>query len=1221
MGTVWRAFDRERGSGVAIKTLHRLGPEAVLSLKREFRIVRDLAHPNLVELHELLEKDGTWFFTMELIEGEDVIDWVRPGRTATAQVTESLVREVVPLPFAPTADAMADPPCSTGAPFDEARLRSAVRQLGRALMAIHRAGLVHRDVKPSNIRVTPEGRLVLLDFGLARPACDPADGRVAGTVDYMAPEQADGRHVGPPADWYAIGAMLFEALVGRPPFVGSPFEVLADKRKYAAPTPSSLVPGIPQDLDELCRSLLATDASARPGGEAVLECVTERKRARVVALPLRSRTALVGRFRETRALREALEDVRAGHPAAVLVHGEAGVGKSALVRHFLDEVAVPAGALVLESSCHDRENVPFRTVDGLVDALCTNLCRRPGAQVRSALPADAALVAEVFPPVRALLDHARARPPRIAREVTGSRLDPFERRRRLFEALRDWLRRLAETDTVVISIDDFHLADADGLTLLEEVLRPPTPPRVLLLATVRCAPDAELPGPCSSLPWTPRMVAVSRLSVEESERLAARVLGALPGARMISQIARSSAGHPLVLHEVARHAASAGGLVPARRAVAARVDSLDRGPRALLELCCLAKEPLSTTAAARTLAVDEDAIDAALAALRMAHLARPSRVRGQRSLEPEHYLVREVVVEALTRDEQRALHSGLARALEEGSTVDPATVAQHWLAAGEATVARQWALLAAELADRSLAFDRAARMYRLAADAAPARDEEERRAIAARLGIVLENAGRGREAAEAFLDAARGAPPSEALHHRRRAAERLLCSGEVDLGVQHLQAVLRTAGIRVPRTTKGALLAFGVRQAARALRGHRWTERKVAEIPPAELGAIDACWTAAVGLSMVDIARGIHFQAQHLSRALAAGEPTRVARALALEAPVQAARGPSGEVRSARLCGLAEAAARRSGDPQARGLAATAVAFSSLQLGKWRLAASFAESAEKTLRDECTGATWALTMARTTRLWGLAWLGELSELARSVPILHRDATLKGDAFAASAFVVGVAGLGWLANDEPAEGRRVVEAAMARWSRAGFFMQHAYEALFAANADLYEGHAGRAVGRVAEVWRPLEGSLLLWNPLVRVVMNDLRARVALAAAAAGLAPRPKLLGVARSAARRMAREGTGWAAALAGLTRAQLALLDADPRVAEQELAAAIVSFEAADMMLHAAAARLRLGELVGGAEGARLTGTAWKWLASQRVRRPEALAAVIAPVSPRGPRH
>jgi serine/threonine protein kinase len=218
MGVVRRVLDTERQELVALKTVLRRDPASRIRLKREFRVIRDLRHPGLVRLHDLGENEEGPFFTMELIEGIDVLSYcwgLNEARTAPPGSSEkTAVSPAVPHSedFA-ALEAMGDeqaPP-----PVDWARLGSVLGQVVEALGFLHAAGVVHRDLKPSNAMVTREGRVKLLDFGVLAQLGEGGDG-VLGTAGYAAPEQLDGAAVGPAADLYALGAMIFQIVSGRP---------------------------------------------------------------------------------------------------------------------------------------------------------------------------------------------------------------------------------------------------------------------------------------------------------------------------------------------------------------------------------------------------------------------------------------------------------------------------------------------------------------------------------------------------------------------------------------------------------------------------------------------------------------------------------------------------------------------------------------------------------------------------------------------------------------------------------------------------------------------------------------------------------------------------------------------------------------------------------------------------------------------------------------------
>ncbi|HMV67349.1 MAG TPA: serine/threonine-protein kinase, partial [Myxococcota bacterium] len=154
-GVVYEALDRERDATVALKALRRRDWRSISGFKNEFRSLVETLHPNLVQLYELHAEDDAWFFTMELVDGVDLLSYVRPG----------------------------------GGPCDEPRLRAALGQLAAGLSFLHRAGKLHRDLKPSNVMVTDAGRVVIVDFGLVHDIEDlEPDGLVCGTPAYMAPE-------------------------------------------------------------------------------------------------------------------------------------------------------------------------------------------------------------------------------------------------------------------------------------------------------------------------------------------------------------------------------------------------------------------------------------------------------------------------------------------------------------------------------------------------------------------------------------------------------------------------------------------------------------------------------------------------------------------------------------------------------------------------------------------------------------------------------------------------------------------------------------------------------------------------------------------------------------------------------------------------------------------------------------------------------------------------
>jgi eukaryotic-like serine/threonine-protein kinase len=246
--------------------------------------------------------------------------------------------------------------------FDEAQLRAGFLQLAEGLQALHCAGFIHRDLKPGNVRVTSEGRAALLDFGLATMVDPGQQSTLAaglGTVAYVAPEQALSRKVGPPADWYAFGVCLHQALTGVLPVdADTPFALMAAKQQPLALPASRLVAAVPPDLDSLCSSLIEVSPDARPSGRRIRSVLRRGSSAPQSSLPVAAplltneAPAFKGRGDELSALEQLLSAAKSGQSKVVLVEGESGIGKTALVEHFLD---AHGEALVLRSRCWNVE--------------------------------------------------------------------------------------------------------------------------------------------------------------------------------------------------------------------------------------------------------------------------------------------------------------------------------------------------------------------------------------------------------------------------------------------------------------------------------------------------------------------------------------------------------------------------------------------------------------------------------------------------------------------------------------------------------------------------------------------------------------------------------------------------------------------------------------------------------------------------------------------------
>jgi hypothetical protein len=1003
---------------------------------------------------------------------------------------------------------------------------------------------------------------------------------------------------------------------------------MREKQIREPPPPRELVPGIPEDLDRLCCELLRRDPRRRPSGLEILQRLggDPSQSDLSSALPQDRRgSPFVGRRVELARLWEAFRSVEQGQALTVALHGDSGMGKSALVRRFFEEIrSSHPHAVILAGRCFERESVPYKALDSLVDALSHRLKSLPNSRVEALLPRDILALARLFPVLRRVEAVAGAR-----RRVLEIR-DVHELRRRAFGAFRELLTRFTEESPLVLFIDDLHWGDVDSAALLEELMRPPEPPPLLLIVAYRSEEASTstvlrkfLPERFGSEQW--QEIRVDPLDPAESRDLARALLSrAREPETLADTVARESSGNPFFLSELARSVRGEGDRVPPAAdgapaaeitldsVIRSRLSRLSAGARRFLEAVAVAGRPV------RFAVVNEAAVpdprENVIEVLRISHFIRTREIETREEIETYHDRIREVIVAGLSAAELKAHHHRLALALEASGQGDPEWLAMHWKEAEDLDRAAEYAASAARQASETLAFERAARLYSLALDLSGALEPEARRDLQVNLGDALANAGRGAEAASSYLAAAEGAPMAKALELQRRAAEQLVHTGHLDQGLPLLRSVLRQVGFHYPDSTLGSLLYFLFHRMRIRLRGLRFRERDESQIAPEELIRIDTLWSVSLGLSMIDTLRGRDFQGRHLLLALKAGDRYRVARAIANEAGYSSTSGPPNARRTAELVEQATALAARVGRPQAIGVTQVAVGITAYAEGRWKAAWELAQKGEAILRERCTGVTWELDTTHIYSLRGLFYLGEIAELCARLPTLLREARERDDLFAETSLRTRHGYVAWLAADRPDRARSELKDSIARWSTKAFYMQHYFALVAQADIALYAGDPASALKVLLERQPALERSRLLRVHHLRIEWLHLCARSLIGEAtreAGGEAG--SLVRRAEAIARRIEREGVRWADALAALLRASIASFRGNREEAARRLGFAASRFATADMGLYAAVSRRRLGSILGGEEGKALADGADAWMRNQKIKNPAGFARMLAP--------
>jgi serine/threonine protein kinase len=1182
MGAVYRVFDEELGSTVALKTIRSTGPDWTYRLKREFRSLRGVVHRNLVQLYDLVVRDDACFFTMEFVEGMDFVSYVRGG-----------VRD---------------------APFAEVRERflRAAPQLVGGVSALHAAGHLHRDIKPGNIKIDAGGRVVLLDFDLVAPVArrlpmDFASAELAGTLAYMAPEQVRGARLGSSADWYGVGVVLYESLTGKLP-IGHLYDrkivPLRDRVPEEAPW-----------LVELVEALLSHDPVARPTGEEILRCLTEERAPEAPQArsgPAEPRIEFVGRARDL----EQLDALRGEGGAAVLcIHGSSGVGKSELVRAFLSRLAAPdAGRapVVLAGRCNPQEAITYNALDAIMDALSRLLLDSPDLLPRLE-PQQAAALTRLFPVL--------ARLPAVAEAArTGAVPDVLEGRRLGIGALRRLLGSLAHREGLVIWIDDVQWGDHDSGALLGDVLRPPDAPPLLVILSYRTEDRGEIPllsvfeSLHSQFPeLSVREYELRPLDSEAAALLATRLSASQPlSPQQVEAIVEEAKGSPFLVQEMVRHVQSrraSAGRIDLANVVTERLGDLAADERQALELIALCGQPTEQSLILRAAGLRGDGWPL-IARLEGRSLVRVQVAGGEHRVQAYHDRIRETISAELSPEARVHHHLELAEVFESSGRVEPDVLAHHFDAAGRSGKAAGYAVAAADKAADGLAFERAARLYRQAREWDP-RDAAWQRSLRTREAECVANATHLVESGRIYLAAAEGAPRSEELELRRRATEHLLAGGSVEEGAAELSALLRDLGLEYPKSARRAMLASAVELARVLLRGLE--PGAPGPLDADEAVRIDTCFAVGKSLVNMDAARGAYFSVVGLTRALASGDRRRIARSLGVVGGLLAlAGGPLAE-RGRAMMRRARALAEELGAKEVLGTLGVAEGQVFLLSGRWREARERSGEGVRLLSEECRGFAFECNTGRGNVLRALEEIGEeIPEIAERARQFYEAATAAANLYAETAAVQHLS-FAAMARGDLGRARALARRGVELWDRGGFHVQHLYTARAVALCDLYEGRPEASYQRFQALWPALRTSNLMRIPLARVDAHMLRGQLALALAQAAEGRCEEFLESSERDARQLERESRDDARAHARMLRAGAFALRGREADAIRLLDEAAGICESGGMTLRAACARLRKGDLLGGDAGRACLDESLSYFARLGIVEPRRWAAMYAP--------
>jgi tetratricopeptide (TPR) repeat protein len=715
----------DRDVAFALIKTEKLDNTTRTRVTREARAMGRLGdHPNIITIHDMGEHEGQPYIVIPVMPGGDV---------------EGLIEKATEhrLPLDKTIDI--------------------AKAVCRGLEFAHSKGIIHRDIKPGNVWLGADGTAKIGDFGLAL-AVDLSrltqSGMMVGTVAYMPPEQAMGGKVTNKADLYSLGAMLYEMVTGRPPFVGDDSVAIIGQHINTPPvSPTWHRADLPPALETLILQLLEKDLEKRPESAAVVLQALETIEAGKIKEPSREapaenplyRRVFVGREPELKQLKSAFDGAMSGQGALMMVTGEPGIGKTALCEQLATYVTLRGGR-TLVGHCYEVGSLSLPYL-AFVEALRSYVLSREVKDLREELGSGAADVARIISEIRERLK-IKLRPQK----------DPEEERYRLLQAVTAFLSNAANVQPMMVVLEDLHDADKGTLDMLTHVSRNLAGARLLIVGTYR---DMEVDR---SHPLSAALAELRRVSTYG--RVLLRGLNADEVRRMLESITRESVpwglaeavhrqteGNPLFVQEVVRYLAEEGLItrkegrwrptkdtplemsIPEglRDVIGKRLSLLSPECNQLLAVASVIGREFALETLKAITGINEDVfVDALKEAVRLSVLEEHSQM-GLVRYRFTHAFFRQTLYEEMIAPQRLKLHQQVARSLEtlyakrlEGHATELAEHFSHSTDPADLTKAVEYSKMAAKRATDVYDYGEAVRLLEQALKVQEVLDPEDK---------------------------------------------------------------------------------------------------------------------------------------------------------------------------------------------------------------------------------------------------------------------------------------------------------------------------------------------------------------------------------------------------------------------------------------------------------------------------------------------------------------
>jgi predicted ATPase/tRNA A-37 threonylcarbamoyl transferase component Bud32 len=720
-GIVFKARDTALNRVVAIKMLKSAvsTEEGYSRFMREAQAVAKLNHPNIVSIYDIGKEDEKQFFVLEFIDGMSLRELIRTYPEGICDI-QTVLRIGIDV-------------CS-------------------ALHYAHSQGVLHRDIKPENILITEEGTAKLMDFGLAKMVGEPSitqEGIIVGTVAYVAPENALGKGADARSDLYSFGAVLYEAVTGKPPFSGEDtVKIIFSHIHDYAVSPSRLNPKVPQALSECIMKLLEKEPSKRYQSAAdlltVLRGVAEGFLREVLVPPHKpsvvpsprppavSEVQLIDRVEEMGLLRETVDKAVRGQGGVVFLHGEAGIGKTRLTRE-LGAYARLRGMQVLYGRCPAL----FR-MDGVPPYVLWNEAIKDYLQVCT--PEQLYRVVGFYPgELSKLIPEVKQKLGAIPQSLP---INPEHGRDRLFEAVSQFMTNISKETPLLVVLDDLQWTDQSSLLLLHYLARGAYKESLLLLGAYRETDIDErhpLPPVLTELNRERllRSVPLKRLSFDDVLEMIRRILEQDDVPKEFCELVyEKTRGNPFFVEEVLKSLKEEEVIYreenkwkikevskiefpeTVKGVIKNRISRLDDECKNVLTMASFVGNDFAFEALLGVTGLGEDKLLEMMEKMLKTGLIKEKTVREEDIYSFADIIVRDVVHEEVSRLRHKKLHSAVGFALEKVYTkkIDEhlGELAYHFLEGGDRDKALDYFIKAGEKAAKIYANGEAASYFQSA---------------------------------------------------------------------------------------------------------------------------------------------------------------------------------------------------------------------------------------------------------------------------------------------------------------------------------------------------------------------------------------------------------------------------------------------------------------------------------------------------------------------------